>query len=189
MARQGPRFSIRMIIWIFCSDTLWWLCVFLWFQQSYFQRVRRQCCLHLSGNTSIHEQRWFNTLFFFCRRVWHEKCKSQKTAVLDGTPLENWSYYRLRITKWVNILIKWQDLIKTWESLLRVSHTERQCVRRASCAHQTLITRHLTDYTFIFLRNHNWRLSQVLVSSFSSCSEYHPLLPSSIASVSANLPY
>ena len=43
--RQGPRFSIRMIIWIFCSDTLWWLCVFLLVEQSYFQRVRRQCCL------------------------------------------------------------------------------------------------------------------------------------------------
>ena len=26
--------------------TLWWLCVFLLVQQSYFQRVRWQCCLH-----------------------------------------------------------------------------------------------------------------------------------------------
>ena len=47
--RQGPRFSIRMIIWIFCSDTdtgtLWWWFVFLLIQQPYFQRVRRQCCL------------------------------------------------------------------------------------------------------------------------------------------------
>ena len=48
--RQGPRFSIRMIIWIFCSDTLWWLCVFLLVQQSYFQRVRRQCCLAISSS-------------------------------------------------------------------------------------------------------------------------------------------
>ena len=30
--RQGPRFSIRMIVWIFCSDTLWWWWVFLLFQ-------------------------------------------------------------------------------------------------------------------------------------------------------------
>ena len=145
---------------------------------------------HLSCNTSIHEQRWLNTLCFFSvGESENEKCKSQKTAVLDGTPFENWSYYRLRMTKWVNILIKWQDLIKTWESVLRVSHTERQRVGRASCAHQTLITRHLTDYTFVILRNHIWHWSQVLVSSFSSCSEDHPLLPPSIASVSGRLPY
>ena len=50
ISRQGPRFSIRMIIWIFCSDTLWWLCVFLLVQQSYFQRVRRQCCLAISSS-------------------------------------------------------------------------------------------------------------------------------------------
>ena len=46
--RQCPRFSIKMIIWIFCSDTLWWLCVFLLVQQSSFQIVRRQCCLVLA---------------------------------------------------------------------------------------------------------------------------------------------
>ena len=138
---------------------------------------------HLSCNTSIHEQRWWNTLCSFSvGESENEKCKSQKTAVLNGTPFENWSYYWLRMTKWVNILIKWQDLIKTWESLLRVSHTERQCVRRASCAHQTLITRHLTDYTFIFLRNHNWRLSQVLVSSFPLARNItHFCLPASPA--------
>ena len=49
--RQGPRFSIRMIIWIFCSDTLWWWFVFLLYELSYFQRVRRQCCL---GERSAH---------------------------------------------------------------------------------------------------------------------------------------
>ena len=48
--RLGTLFSIRMIIWIFCSDTLWWLCVFLLVQQSYFQRVRRQCCLAISSS-------------------------------------------------------------------------------------------------------------------------------------------
>ena len=72
------------------------------------------------------------TLFFSVGESGNEKCKSQKTAVLDGTPFENWSYYRLRMTKWVNILIKWQDLIKTWESVLRVSHTERQRILRTS---------------------------------------------------------
>ena len=91
-----------------------------------------------------------HSLFFSVRESENEKCKSQKTVVSDGTPFENWSYYRLRMTKWVNILIKWQDLIKTWESVLRVSHTERQCVRRASCAHQTLITRH-TGWLHLYL--------------------------------------
>ena len=90
------------------------------------------------------------TLSVFFGESENEKCKSQKTAVLDGTPFENWSYYRLRMTKWVNILIKWQDLIKTWESVLRVSHTERQRVGRASCAHQTLITRH-TGWLHLYL--------------------------------------
>ena len=47
--RQGLCFSIRMIIWIFCCDTLWWLCVFVLFQKSYFQRVRRQCCVIYRG--------------------------------------------------------------------------------------------------------------------------------------------
>ena len=91
-----------------------------------------------------------HSLFFSVGEYENEKCKSQKTAVLDGTPFENWSYYRLRMTKWVNILIKWQDLIKTWESVLRVSHTERQRVGRASCAHQTLITRH-TGWLHLYL--------------------------------------
>ena len=44
-SKQGPRYSIRMIIWIFCCDTLWWWWVFLLYQISDFQRVRLQCCL------------------------------------------------------------------------------------------------------------------------------------------------
>ena len=43
--RQGPCFGTTMIIEIFCSDNFlcWW--VFLQYQMSCFQRVRRQCCL------------------------------------------------------------------------------------------------------------------------------------------------
>ena len=37
--RQGPRFSIRMVIWIFCSDT-----VFVQLNQ-FSQILSRQCCL------------------------------------------------------------------------------------------------------------------------------------------------
>ena len=170
----------------------------LHWHESHFNSESRKwnnfCCLNKILTLELqHKHPWTtlieHSLFFFVGESENEKCKSQKTAVLDGTPFENWSYYRLRMTKWVNILIKWQDLIKTWESVLRVSHTERQRVGRASCAHQTLITRHLTDYTFVILRNHIWHWSQVLVSSFSSCSEDHPLLPPSIASVSGRLPY
>ena len=40
--RQGPRFSIRMVIGIFCSDT-----VFVQLNQ-YSQILRRQCCLLLT---------------------------------------------------------------------------------------------------------------------------------------------
>ena len=80
---------------------------------------------HLSCNTSIHEQRWLNTLcFFLSESLKTRSANPKKTVVSDGTLFENWSYYRLRMTKWVNILIKWQDLIKTWESVLRVSHTD-----------------------------------------------------------------
>ena len=41
----GSPFQYQLINWIFCSDTLWWWCVFFLFQLLYFQRVRRQCCL------------------------------------------------------------------------------------------------------------------------------------------------
>ena len=36
--KAGFPFSIRMIIWIFCSDTLWWLCVFLLVQTVIFPK-------------------------------------------------------------------------------------------------------------------------------------------------------
>ena len=42
--RQGPRFSIRMVIWIFCSDT-----VFVQLNQ-FSQILSRQCCL---SSTSV----------------------------------------------------------------------------------------------------------------------------------------
>ena len=41
--RQGPRFSIRMVIWIFCSDT-----VFVQLNQ-FSQILSRQCCLSRGG--------------------------------------------------------------------------------------------------------------------------------------------
>ena len=53
-----------MIIWIFCSDTLWWLCVFLLVQQSYFQRVRRQCCLVVPVFLSSTINLFFGKLIF-----------------------------------------------------------------------------------------------------------------------------
>ena len=47
--RQGSRFSIRMVIGIFCSDTL-----FVQLNQ-YSQTLRRQCCL---AKTSSNNQRY-----------------------------------------------------------------------------------------------------------------------------------
>ena len=46
LSRQGPRFSIRMVIGIFCSDT-----VFVQLNQ-FSQILSRQCCLLLSTKSN-----------------------------------------------------------------------------------------------------------------------------------------
>ena len=70
--RQGPRFSIRMVIGIFCSDT-----VFVQLNQ-FSQILSRQCCLPTSPldhpDSEIHQYCSDNVvqiLYIFCTYIAH----------------------------------------------------------------------------------------------------------------------
>ena len=71
-SRQGPRFSIRMVIGIFCSDT-----VFVQLNQ-FSQILSRQCCLPTSPldhpDSEIHQYCSDNVvqiLYIFCTYIAH----------------------------------------------------------------------------------------------------------------------